>query len=252
MFIVKSDMCVVILLYVVLFGYQNAEGSTIGGPRTFREAGMHQLVRASHLLGTVGSSMSISVAIASAFPGTVSSLASESLASFYARYPYQKPSDILPFIFDTAREGDTSGVIKAMDIFHNRYPMYNLTPTKAAVLSREVGEVGKLQSVRGRRRLLELGSFFGYSALNIAMSMGEQFELTMVEGSADNAEVARQVLTYGLPTETLKRIRLVRSLSSRALQLPGALLLEPIASTTGAFAHAAWAQSEDFVFRAST
>ena len=224
------SMFVRIFLLILLFMGKNVESSTGGGPKTYREVRMHKLAQASRMIGAVGSSISISAEIVSASPTAVSS-SSETLASFYAQYPYQKPSDILPFIFNNARKGDTSAVIKAMDLFHNNYPMYNLSPVKAGLLSREVREVSKLQNVEGRQRILELGSFFGYSALHIAMSMGEQCELTMVEGSVENADVARQVLAYGLPTETLKRINLVRSLSSRALQRPGALLLEPPASS---------------------
>jgi hypothetical protein len=44
----------------------------------------------------------------------------------------------LPFIADNSRLGDALSVILAMETFHDRYPMYNLSPAKAVLLTREV------------------------------------------------------------------------------------------------------------------
>ena len=68
----------------------------------------------------------------------------------------------MPFIADNSRLGDALSVILAMETFHDRYPMYNLSPAKAASLTREVKAAASGGHGRGGRPVLELGSLYGY------------------------------------------------------------------------------------------
>jgi hypothetical protein len=43
--------------------------------------------------------------------------------SFFADYPYAQPSDILPYVYDTASRGDADAVLNAIDSFSQYYPM---------------------------------------------------------------------------------------------------------------------------------
>lgn len=43
--------------------------------------------------------------------------------SFFADYPYAQPSDILPYVYDTASRGDANAVLNAIDNFSQYYPM---------------------------------------------------------------------------------------------------------------------------------
>jgi hypothetical protein len=45
-------------------------------------------------------------------------------ASFYSKWPYVQPADILPYLRATARRGDPDSVLAAIDTFASYYPMY--------------------------------------------------------------------------------------------------------------------------------
>jgi hypothetical protein len=144
---------------------------------------------------------------------TLSALTAVRPVDFYALYPYAKPSDIIQFVDDVAQEGDTTAVIKALDAFHDRYPMYNLSPRKAALLKSQTALAVSAAVPCGDSdndcspRLLELGSFFGYSAIHTAQAMGPRALLTMVEANEENADVAKHMLVraFGRDAEVCAR-----------------------------------------------
>ena len=127
-------------------------------------------------------------------------------------YSYQSSADFLRFLTDFSAEGDFSSVVQAMDVFAEVYPMYKLTPAKAALLANTVSLSQPLQ-------VLEIGSFFGYSALHIARAMPPSCLLTCIEGSAENAGVAQRVLerAFGRYAEVLRRVNFIVGLSSAVL-----------------------------------
>ena len=147
------------------------------------------------------------------------------LSEFYMKFPYREPKDILDFVKDQAAPGDVDGTLRAMGVFAARYPMYALSSRKASVLSREVAALRSSTAVGSPSRILEIGSFLGYSAVNIARTMGQNDTLTMIEGSEQNALVARQVLqhAFGAGSQILERIRIIRALSREALKRPEVL-----------------------------
>lgn len=53
--------------------------------------------------------------------------------AFYAKYKYERPSDVLPFILENSQQGDSSDVLRALDCFGTYYPNYRLGPTKGDV-----------------------------------------------------------------------------------------------------------------------
>ena len=77
--------------------------------------------------------------------------------SFYARWSYAQPSDIIPYVRAVARGGDAEGVLAAMDVF-GEYYLYKLGDEKGRILARLVRE-------RAPRRSVEVGTFLGYSAI---------------------------------------------------------------------------------------
>lgn len=133
--------------------------------------------------------------------------------NFMERYPYSKPSDILQYIYDTAEEGNINSVLIAMDKFSRVYPMYKLTPEKVNFLNNAI-------TTTKSQNILELGTFFGYSALNIAKSMTKSSFLTTVEGNSLNFEVANIILDYALKSEPelRKRIKVVQMNSDKYLE----------------------------------
>lgn len=149
--------------------------------------------------------------------------ASLTSAEFYQTWPYQKPDDILAYINHYSREGQVKEVIGAMESFSMYYPMYKLSTMKAKFLEDTVQQ-------KKPRHVLEVGSFFGFSALHIAKSMSPQCSLTCIEGNEENARIAREVINrafadigggggvYG-EKNILSRINIVNGLSSEVLGL---------------------------------
>jgi catechol O-methyltransferase len=86
-----------------------------------------------------------------------------------------------------ARAGDLDDAIRAIDDFCYRQSfMMNIGDEKGAILDRAV--------MRARpRRLLELGTYCGYSALRIARVMPADARLHSIEFSAANAAIARRI-----------------------------------------------------------
>ena len=131
----------------------------------------------------------------------------------YSRYPYQRPEDFLRFINDCSDEGDAKSVLQAMDRFAEAYPMYKLSPPKANLLAQTMKSAYP-------KRVLEIGSFFGYSAIYLAANMPQDCLLCCIEGSAENAAMATQLLmrSFAKDKQILQRVRIVNSLSSKILR----------------------------------
>jgi predicted O-methyltransferase YrrM len=133
--------------------------------------------------------------------------------NFMEKYSYSQPSDILQYIYDTAEEGNINSVLKAMDKFATVYPMYKLSPEKVNFLNNEIVNTRS-------QNILELGTFFGYSALNIAKSMTQSSILTTIEGNILNFEVANNIIDYALKynPELRKRVQIIQMNSDKYLE----------------------------------
>jgi catechol O-methyltransferase len=131
------------------------------------------------------------------------------------------------FVVTHARPGDVDDVIRVIDQFSRNHSfLINVGEEKGSILDRAV------ESVRPHR-LLELGTYCGYSALRIARRMPPNAHLFSVEFSAANAEIARRVLahagmadrvtvvlgTLGDGGETIRRLREGHGFSDGSLDL---------------------------------
>jgi catechol O-methyltransferase len=86
-----------------------------------------------------------------------------------------------------ARPGDLDDAIRAVDDFCYRSAwMMNVGEEKGEILDRAIARARP-------RRLLELGTYCGYSALRTARAMPAGAHLTSIEFSAANAEIARRI-----------------------------------------------------------
>ena len=134
-------------------------------------------------------------------------------ASFYSQYPYKVPKDILPYITACEiKDGNAKGAIEALETFSLYYPMYKLSKEKVVILT---NEIKKIQP----KNVLEIGTFFGYSALNMASLLPDGSRLTCIEANIENADVARAILDKGLGPSTKARqnVRIVDGISSKVL-----------------------------------
>lgn len=91
------------------------------------------------------------------------------------------------YVVTRARPGDVADVIRVIDDFcyHHRF-MMNVGDEKGEILDEVIRRVRP-------RRLLELGTYCGYSALRMIRVMPSDARLYTVELSPDNAQIARRI-----------------------------------------------------------
>ena len=93
-------------------------------------------------------------------------------------------------VLATARAGDLDDAIRTVDEFcYERSFMVNVGDEKGEILDAAIRRAAP-------QRLLELGTYCGYSALRTARAMPEGAHLTSVEFNADNAAIARRILEH--------------------------------------------------------
>jgi catechol O-methyltransferase len=93
-------------------------------------------------------------------------------------------------VMEHALEGDVNDVISVIDDFcYRESVMMNVGDEKGEILDRAVRRCQP-------RRLLELGTYCGYSALRTARVMPEDAHLYSIEFSQANADIARRILDH--------------------------------------------------------
>jgi len=93
-------------------------------------------------------------------------------------------------VTSSAAPGDLDAAIRAVDEFgYGRSIMMNVGDEKGELLDAAIRRVGP-------RRLLELGTYCGYSALRTARVMPDGAHLYSIEFSADNAAIAQRILDH--------------------------------------------------------
>jgi catechol O-methyltransferase len=101
-----------------------------------------------------------------------------------------REKELEAYVLEHARGGDVDDAIRAVDEFcYGRSFMMNVGDEKGEILDRAI-------SATTPARLLELGTYCGYSALRTARVMPPGAHLTSVEFNADNAAIARRVLNH--------------------------------------------------------
>ena len=91
------------------------------------------------------------------------------------------------YVAANARKGDLDDAIRVIDDFcYRRAIMMNVGDEKGALLDHAIERAQP-------QRLLELGTYCGYSALRTARVMPAEAHLTSIEFSAANADIARRI-----------------------------------------------------------
>ena len=107
--------------------------------------------------------------------------------AFYAEHPYRSPGDVLTYIEKCAAPGDANAVLQAFEYFGKKYPMYSIGSTKGKILDSAVAKAKP-------RRIVEVGSFLGYSAVRMAAKLPADGTLACVEGNPEFARTAEGVV----------------------------------------------------------
>jgi catechol O-methyltransferase len=94
------------------------------------------------------------------------------------------------FVAANAAPGDLDDAIRTIDDFgYGQSYLINVGDEKGEILDAAVRRVAA-------RRLLELGTYIGYSALRTVRAMPEEAHLWSIEFNPDNAAIARRVLDH--------------------------------------------------------
>lgn len=97
---------------------------------------------------------------------------------------------LLEFIFDDAARGDPVSVARAIDEYaRGASGMIHLGHDKGMLFDQVVAQ-------SGARRILELGTNFGYSVLRLAKVLGPRAEIHTVEADTSLAETAEAIISY--------------------------------------------------------
>ena len=107
--------------------------------------------------------------------------------AFYAAHPYRSPGDVLTYIEKCAAPGDAKAVLQAFEYFGKKYPMYSIGATKGKILDSAVATARP-------KRIVEVGSFLGYSAVRMAAKLPGDGMLACVEGNQEFARTAEGVV----------------------------------------------------------
>jgi catechol O-methyltransferase len=91
------------------------------------------------------------------------------------------------YVVANARQGDPGDVVRVIDEFcYEQKFMINVGDEKGAILDSAVERTQP-------KRILELGTYCGYSALRMSRVMPPGARLTSIEFNRDNAEIARRI-----------------------------------------------------------
>ena len=204
--VIMSIHGLILLLAVILQGY-DAWKPTNTHPRTTTDVSRKVLTdvfKTVASLGIVGAS-TIAPARGSASNNRLTPEA------FYQQFQYQKPSDILIYLDSLhLNDGDATGVLHGLETFASYYPMYALSNKKANILIDQLKQ-------KQPKNALEIGSFFGYSALSMASSSPSTTKITCIEANPDNAAVARRVIEKGLGSQK-DRVQFQEGISTTVLK----------------------------------
>uniref|UniRef100_A0A0G4IF16 catechol O-methyltransferase n=1 Tax=Chromera velia CCMP2878 TaxID=1169474 RepID=A0A0G4IF16_9ALVE len=107
-----------------------------------------------------------------------------------AQWQFRTPKDLLQFVQANAEKGSVDSVVNAIDEFSRRNWMMNVGAQKGDILDDVIRSLGTRV-----KRLLEVGTFCGYSICRISRVVPPDCRLVTVEKDKDTAAVAREVLS---------------------------------------------------------
>ena len=120
-----------------------------------------------------------------------------------------KMNSVLNYVFKNAKQDDPQSVLNTIDSFvsENSTFLMNVGPEKGKLLAEAIKDHKPLNT-------LELGSFLGYSAIIIAMSLPEAGSLVSVDHDKDAVNASKEIVKYaGLEN----KVHFINSTSDEAI-----------------------------------
>jgi hypothetical protein len=103
-----------------------------------------------------------------ALPDPLLAVGVDEADQFYAKWPFSRPQDVLPYIYATAERGNVDSIIAALDKFGEFYPNYRLGADKGRIVEEKLAGLPRKPKVA-----LEIGTFWGYSAIRTARHLAD-------------------------------------------------------------------------------
>jgi catechol O-methyltransferase len=104
---------------------------------------------------------------------------------------FGKPLEVRDFVLANAEEGNPTKVLSTLDQYaEDHFFLMNVGPEKGPLLTKEV------KKLSAEARVLEFGSYCGYSAILIARDLPSQAQLTCVEIDPESVEGARDIVAF--------------------------------------------------------
>jgi catechol O-methyltransferase len=99
-----------------------------------------------------------------------------------------KSTDLLKYVMTNSIKGDAQNVLDVIDKFCSEQWMMNIGNLKGLILDDEVVK-------KAPARVLEIGTYCGYSAIRIARLLADGAHLYTLEINIENIKVAQQIIT---------------------------------------------------------
>lgn len=98
-------------------------------------------------------------------------------------------TDLLKYVLTHTTKGNTQDVINAIDTYCSSNWMMNVGDVKGLILDTEVIK-------KKPARVLEIGTYCGYSAIRIARLLNDDAHLVTLEINKNNAKIAQQMIDH--------------------------------------------------------
>jgi len=140
------------------------------------------------------------------FKFLLGNMAIQSIEKVNAMWQVWQASDMLNFVEEYGKKGDADSVLLAMDKAAETSWMMNMGPTKGKILE---------EAFKNKRRVLEIGTFLGYSTIRLSRILPPDGRLTTIEIDETNYQAARHIVQKALGSDD--RIRMLCANASAAI-----------------------------------
>ncbi len=104
---------------------------------------------------------------------------------------FGKPLEVRDFVLANAEEGNPTQILSTLDQYaEDHFFLMNVGPAKGPLLTTEV------QKLSPKARVVEFGTYCGYSAVLIGRDLPAHAQLTCVEVDPESVEGARDIIAF--------------------------------------------------------
>ena len=104
---------------------------------------------------------------------------------------FGKPLEVRDFVLSHGQRGDPDDILRTLDRYaEDHFFLMNIGPAKGPLLTREI------EKLSTGSRVLEFGTYCGYSAILIARDLAPGADLVCVEVDPESVTAAREIIAF--------------------------------------------------------